>query len=237
MKEKSEVNQIFQSFYSYVKNQFHTFIQILRSDNAKEYLSSSMKEFLTKQDIHHQTSCVYTPQQNGVAERKNRHLLEVTRAIMIERNVPKIFWGDAILTVAYLINRMPSKVLNFSTPIQKLLETYPNSPLIHTLPPKTFGCVVFVHKQAEGKLDPRAEKCIFVGCAFLKEYSSTWISLQVPKYSHNCIHMLLLWLVHELAYHSYCKTDIWTCMSQVYQFPNKSPISLSVSRNSLFLYF
>ena len=163
MKEKSEVNQIFQSFYSYVKNQFHTSIQILRSDNAKEYLSSSMKEFLTKQGIHHQTSCVYTPQQNGVAERKNRHLLEVTRAIMIERNVPKIFWGDAILTAAYLINRMPSKVLNFSTPIQKLLETYPNSPLIHTLPPKTFGCVVFVHKQVKSKLDPRADKCIFVG--------------------------------------------------------------------------
>ena len=53
MKEKSEVNQIFQSFYSYVKNQFHTSIQILRSDNVKEYLSSSMKEFLTKQGIHH----------------------------------------------------------------------------------------------------------------------------------------------------------------------------------------
>ena len=96
MKEKSEVNQIFQSFYSYVKNQFHTSIQILRSDNAKEYLSSSMKEFLTKQGIHHQTSCVYTPQQNGVAERKNRHLLKVTRAIMIERNVPKIFWVEML---------------------------------------------------------------------------------------------------------------------------------------------
>ena len=185
MKEKSEVNQIFQSFYSYVKNQFHTSIQILRSDNAKEYLSSSMKEFLTKQGIHHQTSCVYTPQQNGVAERKNRHLLEVTRAIMIERNVPKIFWGDAILTAAYLINRMPSKVLNFSTPIQKLLETYPNSPLIHTLPPKTFGCVVFVHKQAESELDPRADKCIFVGYSpsqkGYKCYSSTTRKTIVSK--------------------------------------------------------
>ena len=77
--------------------------------------------------------------------------------------MPDIFWGDTILTAAYLINRMSSKVLNFSTPIQKLFETYPNSPLINTLPQKVFGCVVFVHKYSMGKLSPKADKCIFLG--------------------------------------------------------------------------
>ena len=79
------------------------------------------------------------------------------------RNVPDIFWGNVILIAAYLINRMPSKVFEFSTPIQKLLETYPNSPFIHTLPQKVFGCVVFVHKHGMGKLSPKADKCMFIG--------------------------------------------------------------------------
>ncbi|XP_028799232.1 uncharacterized protein LOC114754600 [Neltuma alba] len=110
MKEKSETLQIFKNFHSFVKTQFQTPIKVLRSDNAKEYVSGAFREFLEEQGIHHQTLCVYTPQQNGVAEWKNRHLLEVTRAIMMERNVPSMFWGDAVLTVAYLINRMASKI-------------------------------------------------------------------------------------------------------------------------------
>ena len=69
----------------------------------------------------HHSSCVYTPQQNGVAERKNEHLLEVARSIMFTMNVPKLFWREAILTAAYLINRMPSPTL-------KVSNTYPYAP-------------------------------------------------------------------------------------------------------------
>ena len=59
-----------------------------------------------------------TPQQNGIAERKNKHLLEVARAMMFSINVPKYLWEDAILTASYLINRMPTRVLNYSTPLE-----------------------------------------------------------------------------------------------------------------------
>lgn len=167
MKDKSEVLPIFKNFFHFVHTQFQTSIQVLRSDNGREYLNSNFKLFLTQNGIHHQTSCVYTPQQNGVAERKNRHLLEVARTIMFESNVPSRFWGDAVLTSAYLINRMPSKILKFQSPIQKFAEHFPKSHLLNSIPQKVFGCTAFVYNEGGSKLDPRALKCIFLG------YSST----------------------------------------------------------------
>ncbi|KAL6310757.1 hypothetical protein AAG906_006064 [Vitis piasezkii] len=139
--------------------------QILKSDNARDYFNSILGEFLAQEGIVHLSSCVDTPQQNGIAERKNRHLLEVARSLMFSMNVPKLFWGQAVLTAAYLINRMSSRVLKFQTPCQTLLKSFPTTRLISTVPPKIFGCSVFVHinQQHRSKLDPRSLKCIFLG--------------------------------------------------------------------------
>ncbi|RVW45970.1 Soluble starch synthase 3, chloroplastic/amyloplastic [Vitis vinifera] len=101
--------------------------QILKSDNAKEYFTSSLSTYLQNHDIIHISSCVDTPQQNGVAERKNRHLLEVARCLMFSSNVPNYFWGEAILTATYLINRMPSRVLTFQSPRQLFLKQFPHT--------------------------------------------------------------------------------------------------------------
>lgn len=81
-------------------------MKTLRSDNAKEYLAvvSGFQPFLDSHGIIHQTSCSYTPQQNGVAERKNRHLLNIPRCFLFHMHLPKIFWGHAILTACFLIN-------------------------------------------------------------------------------------------------------------------------------------
>ncbi|RVW87339.1 Retrovirus-related Pol polyprotein from transposon RE2 [Vitis vinifera] len=98
-------------------------------------------EFLAQEGIVHLSSCVDTPQQNGIAERKNRHLLEVARSLMFSMNVPKLFWGQAVLTTAYLINRMPSRVLKFQTPCQTLLKSFPTTRLISTVPPKFSGAL------------------------------------------------------------------------------------------------
>ncbi|RVX14302.1 Retrovirus-related Pol polyprotein from transposon TNT 1-94 [Vitis vinifera] len=108
MKEKSEVGHIFQTFNRMVQNQFNSKIQVLKSDNAKEYFTSSLSTYLQNHGIIHISSCVDTPQQNGVAERKNRHLLEVARCLMFSSNVPNYFWGEAILTATYLINQSPN---------------------------------------------------------------------------------------------------------------------------------
>ena len=90
-----------------ISTQFQRNIQVLKTDNARDYFNSILGPYLSKNGIIHISSCIDTPQQNGVAERKNRHLLEVARAIMFTNNVPKHFWGEAILTATYLINRMP----------------------------------------------------------------------------------------------------------------------------------
>ena len=121
------------------------------------------------------TKCANTPQQNRIVERKNRHLLEVTRSLMFTTHMPKCFWGEAILIATFLINRMPSKIVSMKTPLDTLLQSYPNSQLHHTLPLKTFGCTSSVHYIApsRSKLEPCAIKCVLLG------YSST-------KHGYKC---------------------------------------------------
>ncbi|KAG7547985.1 Integrase catalytic core [Arabidopsis suecica] len=95
---------------------------VLRTDNGGEYTSHKFKEHLAKHGIMHQTSCPYTPQQNGVAERKNRHLMEVARSMMFHTSVPRRYWGDAVMTACYLINRTPTKVLKTHLHLRNKLD-------------------------------------------------------------------------------------------------------------------
>lgn len=170
IKSKSEVNLLFQKFYNTIRTQYNVQIQVLRSDNGGEYHSSELKQFFDSHGLIHQTSCADTPQQNGVAERKNRHLLEVVRASLIEAHMPLCYWGEALLSAAYLINRITSRALNFKTPFQALTETCV-APTVPNLPPCVFGCVDYVHlpKHQLNKLMPQALKCVFVGYALHKK--------------------------------------------------------------------
>jgi transposase InsO family protein len=104
LKSKKEVPIIFKNFYNMIENQFGTSIKVIRFDNGTEYTNNGLQIFLQSKGISHQTSCVGTPQQNGVAERKNRHLLEITRALLFSANLPKEYWAVAIRTSCYLIN-------------------------------------------------------------------------------------------------------------------------------------
>jgi len=76
--------------------------------------------YFQSKGIIHDSSCVYTPQQNGVIERKNRHLLNTTRALLFQEKVLKNYWGEAVLTVAYMINRLPSHILENKSPFKTL---------------------------------------------------------------------------------------------------------------------
>ncbi|RVW78470.1 Retrovirus-related Pol polyprotein from transposon RE1 [Vitis vinifera] len=97
--------------------------------------SSDLQKYLEGHDIIHQTTCSNTPQQNGVAERKNRHLLGVVRASLIATKTPISYWGEAITSAAYLINRVPSNSINFQTPLQALTNAVV-APTIPNLPPR-----------------------------------------------------------------------------------------------------
>ena len=113
IKSHSELFPHFSAFCAEIQKQFHVSIQTLRSDNTKEYLLEPFQSFILQNWILHQTSCVDTPSShNGVAERKNRHLLETTQTLSFQMNVPKYFWADAVSKACFFINKMPSPILN-----------------------------------------------------------------------------------------------------------------------------
>jgi len=88
LKYKSDVCIVFRLFYQMILTQFDRTIKVVRSDNGGEYFKRELNDFFHSKGIIHQTSCPETPQQNGVAERKNRQLLEVIRSLMIGSSVP-----------------------------------------------------------------------------------------------------------------------------------------------------
>ena len=169
LKHTSEVSSVFFQFFSMIKNQFDVSIKRIRSDNAKDYFNHGLNSFCQKEGIIHESSCVKTPQQNGIAERKNGHLLDQTRANLYQNKIPKKYWGETVLTASYLINRLHSSVLDSKTPMEVLSSFYPDLSTSSNLTPRIFGCTSFVHIHSDGrgKLDPRALKCVFIG------YSST----------------------------------------------------------------
>ena len=89
LKDKSDAESVFKNFYTLVQTQFQTQIKIFRSDNGKDFLNHVLGNFFDEKGILHQSSCSNTLQQNGVAERKNKHLLKVARALSFTTKVPK----------------------------------------------------------------------------------------------------------------------------------------------------
>jgi hypothetical protein len=111
LRYKDEVFQCFQNFCAYVNTHFKVQVQVLRTDNGTEYVNKRFGGFLSEKGIMHKISCPDTPPQNGVAERKNRHILEVTRSLVYTMNVPNFLWSEVFLTAIFLINRMPSRII------------------------------------------------------------------------------------------------------------------------------
>ncbi|KAJ9565708.1 hypothetical protein OSB04_001674 [Centaurea solstitialis] len=167
MKNRSEVFTHFCSLNAEIKTQFKVSIQTIRSDNAKKYLSQTFQSYMLQNGILHESSCVDTPAQNGVAERKNRHLLEVARALLFHMTVPKPFWADAVATACFLINRMPSVILDGQIPFSVLFPTKSLFPI----DPKIFGSTCFVRDTRPHitKLDPKSLKCVFLGYSRLQK--------------------------------------------------------------------
>ena len=99
----------------------------------------------------------YTPQQNGVAERMNRTIISKARCMLSNAGLHRHFWAEAASTACCLINRSPSIAINKKTPIEVWSGSLANYSEL-----RVFGCIVYAHAY-NGKLEPRAVKCIFLG--------------------------------------------------------------------------
>lgn len=167
VQSKSMVLEMFKEFKSKVETQTGKKIQILRTDNGLEYCNDAMKTFLKQSGIIHQTTAPYTPEQNGVAERSNRTLVEKARCMMFDAKLPIKFWADAICTAAYLINRSPSSCSG-RTPEEIWSAKIPD--IRHV---RVFGCKAMVHvpKVKRRKFDPKSKSHILIGyCNASKAY-------------------------------------------------------------------
>ncbi|CAM8962825.1 unnamed protein product [Rhodiola kirilowii] len=146
-----------------IQTQFKCSIKIVRSDNGAEFLSHKVTSFMKAQGCIQQTSCAYSPQQNNIVERKHRHLLEVARTLMFQSRVLDFLWGDCVLTATYIINRLPSSVLNGLTPFEVLFKRKLDYQHMGS-----FGCLCYMTNILPGKskLESSVISCIFIGYAF-----------------------------------------------------------------------
>ncbi|KAK8593781.1 hypothetical protein V6N12_045855 [Hibiscus sabdariffa] len=157
MRHKSEALEKFKEFKNEVQNQHGKSIKALRSDRGGEYLSQDFDELLKECGIVSQLTPPGTPQWNGVSERRNRTLLDMVRSMMSHTDLPTSFWGYALETAAFTLNRVPSKSVQ-KTPHEMWTGRRPNMSFM-----KIWGCKAYVKHQMSTKLEPKSERCTFVG--------------------------------------------------------------------------
>ena len=161
LKNKSDAYTAFVKFYKREElNSNNKRIKVLATDNGGEYINNKFKEYLINHGITQQTSAAYTPEQNGLAERINRTILNKVRALIYHANLPKYLWGEAVLAATYLYNRTPHSSLNYKTPYE---VKYNRKPDISNI--RTFGSICYYKNKQTGlkKLDAKANKAILIG--------------------------------------------------------------------------
>jgi histone deacetylase 1/2 len=133
LRHKSDVFRVFQDFQNLIERKLSRKILCIQSDWGGEY--EKLNSFLQKIGISHRVSCPRAHQQNGAAERKHRHIVEVGLALLANASMPLKFWDQAFLTATHLINLLPSKVIQFEVPATRLLGETPDYNSL-----RVFGC-------------------------------------------------------------------------------------------------
>ncbi|KAK1698030.1 hypothetical protein QYE76_014727, partial [Lolium multiflorum] len=162
LKSKDETHREFITFAKKAQRTYESEIKAIRTDNGTEFKNYTMQEFVDDEGIKHEFSAPYTPQQNGVVERKNRTIIEMARTMLSEFNSPHNFWGEAISTAVHYSNRLFLRPLHNKTPYELLTGNKPNVMYI-----RVFGCKCLVknNKGKLGKFETRTIEGIFVGYA------------------------------------------------------------------------
>jgi hypothetical protein len=176
--DKSVVQDTFKNFAKRAQNKFETKIKKVRSDNGTEFKNTNIEKFLDEEGIGHEFSVPYTPQQNGIVERKNRNLIEAARTMLDEYKVSDQFWAEAINTTCHAINRLYlHKILN-KTVYELLLGKKP-----HVSYFRVFGskCFILNKKPKNSKFAPKVDE------GFLLGYASNALGYRVFNKPSGCV--------------------------------------------------
>ncbi|TLX70168.1 DDE-type integrase/transposase/recombinase [Labilibacter sediminis] len=159
LRNKSETSDELITFVKFAEKQLKTVVRSFRSDNGTEFKNKAFDSYLKSRGISHNFSAPYTPQQNGVVERRNRSLVESARSMLNFANLPLYFWAEAINTANFTQNRSYLNKRLLKTPYEILNNRKPNVKFFHV-----FGCRCFVLKTTSlNKFAAKADEAIFVG--------------------------------------------------------------------------
>lgn len=165
---KSDALNSFKNFKALAEKQLNIPLKALRTDGGGEFTSGDFRRYCELHGIKQQHTAPYSPQQNWVAERKNRTVVEMARSMLKEMNIPIILWANAVVAAVHLLNRSPSNAINDLTPYEVLNGKRPS--ITHL---RVFGCVayVLVDSKLRRKFDSKTRRCVFVGyCEDAKAY-------------------------------------------------------------------
>ena len=162
IKRKDEVLSKFQEYVTLVENQNGNQgrVKVLRSDNGGEYISNNFIKYCAEKGIVHELTSPYSPEQNGVAERLNRTIMESARSMIYHAGLPLEFWAEACNAAVYIHNRSPTTCLKNETPYECLFGKKPDISHLRVL-----GCKCYVHipNSNRQKLDQKSYEAIFIG--------------------------------------------------------------------------
>ena len=162
LKNKSQVLSSFIHFKNTMENLLGSTIKIFRTDCGGEYSKHAFQSLCSSHGILHQFTCPHTSQQNGIAERKHRHIVDVALCLISHSSLPFTYWPYAFSTAVYLINRLPSIIRNYVSPWEILFGHSPDYKSF-----KVFGCACYplLRPYNSHKFHLRSTQCIFLGYA------------------------------------------------------------------------
>ena len=176
LRTKDQVFKRFKEWKTLVENQTGKKLKVLRTDNELEYCNKMFDEFCSKEGIARHRIVRLTPQQNGLARRMNRTLMEKVRCMMIQSELPKRLQAETLLTACMLVNLSPSSALDFKIPYEKWCGKPADYNKL-----KVFDCTAYAHAN-QGKLAPRALKGLFIGYPKGVKGDTIWCTdLSPPK--------------------------------------------------------
>ena len=157
---KSDAFTTFKLFKALVEKEIDLSIKCLRTDRGGEFTSNGFKEYCKMNGIKRQLTAAYTPQQNGVAERKNRTVMNMVRSLLVEKNVPRKFWAEAVNWAFYVLNRCPTSSVKEMTPVEAWCGV---KPAVGHL--RVFGCIAYAHvpDAQRTKLEDKSRCCVLFG--------------------------------------------------------------------------